>query len=111
MRKGIGLFLAAVAMAVFGLAGCNKQAVSSSEAIQHANTLKTPKQQADYLVGRAQAFLNADDSQEAITTAQYVLASVDSHSLAATELLQQAQAKLAADTQAVLDDAKKPVGL
>ena len=107
-----GLLLAAVAIVGLGvLAGCSKQAASSSEAIQHAKTLKTPERQADYLVSQAQVFVKSEDYQEAIKTAQYVLSSVDTHSQAATDLLGQAKAKLAADAQAVVDDAKKPMGL
>jgi len=107
-----GLLLAAVAIAGLGvLAGCSKQAVSSLEAIQHAKTLNTSKQQADYLVSQAQAFVNSQDYQEAITTAQYVLSSVDAHSQAATDLLEQAKTKLAADAQAVVGHTKKPTGL
>ena len=103
-----GLLLAAVAIVGLGvLAGCGKQAVSSSEAIQHAKTLKTPEQQADYLVNRAQAFAKSEDYQEAIATAQYVLSSVDAHSHAATDLLEQAEAKMDADAQAVIGG-KKP---
>lgn len=106
------LLLAAVAIAGLGvLAGCSKQAASSSEAIEHAKTLKTPEQQADYLVSLAQAFVNSEDYQEAIKTAQYVLSSVDAHSQAATNLLEQAKAKLAADAQAVIDGTKNQVGL
>ena len=104
--------MAAVAIAgLVVLAGCSKQATSSSEAIQHAKTLKTPEQQADYLVSQAQAFVNSEDHQEAIKTAQYVLSSVDAHSHAATDLLEEAKAKLAADAQAVIGDTKKLVGL
>ncbi len=107
-----GLWLAAVAMAgVWVLAGCSQQAASASEAIQHAKTLQTPKQQTDYLVGQARAFVKSEDYQEMIKTAQYVLSSVDAHSHAAINLLKQAKTKLAADTQAILDDTKQPVGL
>ena len=106
-----GLLLAAVAIASLGvLAGCSKQTASSSEAIQHAQTLKTPEQQADYLVSQAKTFLKLEDYQEAIKTTQYVLSSVDTHSQAATDLLGQAKAKLAADAQAVVGDRKKHVG-
>ena len=104
--------MAAVAIAGLGvLAGCSKQAASSSEAIQHAKTLKTPERQADYLVSQTQAFVNSEDYQEAIKTAHYVLSSVDTHSHAATDLLGQAKAKLAAEAQAVIGDTKKQVGL
>ena len=107
-----GCLLAAVVIAGLGvLAGCTKQAASSSEAIQYAKTLKKPEQQADYLVSQAQTFVNSQDYQEAIKTAQYVLSSVDAHSHAATDLLEQAKTKLAADAQAVIDGTKKQVGL
>ncbi len=107
-----GLWLAAVAIVgLVVLPGCNRPAASSSEAIQHAKTLKTPQQETDYLVGQTQAFVDAEDYQEAIKIAQYVLLSVDAHSQAAIDLLEQAQAKLAADTQAIVGDTKKPVGL
>lgn len=107
-----GVLLAVIAIAGLGvLAGCSKPAASSSEAIQHARTLKTPEQQADYLVSRTQAFVDSEDYQEAIKTAQYVLVSVDSRSRAATDLLEQAKTKLAADAQAVIGDTKKAVGL
>ncbi len=107
-----GFVLTAVAIAGVGvLAGCSQPAASASEAMQHAKTLKTPAQQTDYLVRRAQAFVKSQDYREAITTAQYVLSSVDAHSHAATGLLVQAKAKLAADAQAVLGDAKQPVEL
>lgn len=85
------------------LAGCSKPAASSSEAIQHAQTLKTVEQQAEYLMSQAQAFVNSKDYQEAIKTSQYVLSSVDTRSQAATDLLAQAKAKLAADARAVID--------
>ena len=106
------LLLAAVAIAGLGvLAGCGKQAASSSEAIQHAKTLKTPEQQADYLVGQAQRFVNSEDYQEAVKTAKYVLSSIDASSQPAKDLLKQAKLKLAADTQAVIDATKKQVEL
>jgi len=102
------LLLAAAAIVGLGvLAGCSKQAASSSEAIQHAKTLKTSEQQADYLVSQARAFVKSEAYQEAITTSQYVLLSVDTHSQAAADLLEQAEAKLAADAQAVIGGTKK----
>ncbi len=102
-----GFLLAAVVMlSLVSVAGCGKQAASSSEAIQHAKTLKTPERQADYLVSQAQAFVKSEDYQEAIKTAQYVVASVDARSQAAKGLLEQAQSKLAADAQAVVGHTK-----
>jgi len=105
MKHGV-LWVAVGIAALGGVAGCAKQAASSSEAIQYAKTLQSPEQQASYLVRQAQAFVDSQDYQEAIKTAQYVLLSVDIHSQAATDLLARAKAKLAADAQAVIGDAK-----
>ena len=107
MKSGFGALLAAIAIAMVIAVGCGKLATSSSEAIQHAQTLKTPARQADYLVNRAKAFVDSEDYQEAIQTAQYVLLSVDSRSQAAKDLLEQAKSKLATNTQAIVGEAKK----
>jgi len=108
MRKGYGVVLAAAAIASLVIAaGCGKQAAaSSSEAIQQARTLKTPGQQADYLVSQAQGFVKSEDYQEAIKTAQYVLSSVEPKSQAANDVLEQAKDHLAADVRAVVLDTK-----
>mgnify|MGYP001594306926 CR=1 FL=1 len=64
MSTRAGLLLAAVAIAALGvLAGCTKQSASSSEAIQHAKTLKSPEQQAGYLECQDNAFVNSEDYQ------------------------------------------------
>ncbi len=112
MKKILVVWL--VASAVIGLmsaAGCDKPVASSSQAIQHAEALKTPVRQADYLMSQAKAFMKAKNQQEAIKTLQYVLASVDPRSDAAKDLLADAKAQLAAEAQAVVGDTKKSLGL
>ena len=107
--RGLVTGMATVVLAV-SMAGCGQsKATSSSEAIRHAQTLKTPEQQADYLVGQARAFLHSKEYQEAIQTAQYVLAQIDQHSRDAQELLQKAKSQLTADAKALADDAHKSV--
>ncbi len=104
-------FVAAAGIGRVSAAGWDKPAISSSQAIQHAETLKAPEERADYLVSQAKAFMKAKNQQEAIKTLHYVLASVDTRSEAAKVLLAQADAQLAADAEAVVADAKKKLGL
>ena len=112
VRSGIR-WVAAVALVagVSAAVGCAKKAASSAEAIQHAQVLSTPQQKADYLVGQARAFLNSKEYQEAIKTAQHVLASIDANSQAARDLLEKAKAQLAGKAKAAAGDAKKALGL
>ena len=93
------------------IVGCGQKATSSSEAIQHAQTLQTPQEQANYLISQAQAFLNSKHYQEATATAQYILANVDKNSQQAKELLQRAAQQAATGAQAAVKDAKKQLGL
>jgi hypothetical protein len=110
----LGVWLVAAAVMLMGLmsaVGCEKPVASSSQAIQHAEALKTPEQRAEYLVRQAKAFMKAKSQQEAIKTLHYVLASVDPRSDAAKNLLAQADAQLAADAHAVVGDTKKQLEL
>ncbi len=86
--------------------GCAGRATSSSEAIQHAKALHTQQEQADYLVAQAKAFLAVKDYQEAVKTIQYVLASVDSHSEPARQMLEQANTQLAQDMRVAVGETK-----
>ena len=101
------LFLSAMFIIFSSLSavGCASHASSSSEAIQHAKTLRTSQQQADYLVTQAKAFLGVKDYTEAVKTMQYVLASIDINSQPAKEVLDQARQQLARDTQEVVSEA------
>ena len=105
------LLLVAALLAPVLLEGCSNRATTSSEAIQHAKTLGTPSHQEEYLIVQARAFFNAKNYQEAMTTAQYVLASVDGRSQDAQSVLEQVKRQLAKDTEAVVGEAKASVGL
>lgn len=102
--------LSALVMVSMAAAGCAKRAASSSEAIEHARTLKAPEEQANYLISQAQAFLGSKNYQEAVATAQYVLANVDANSKAARGVLQQAKAQLEQGAKAAAGDMKKKLG-
>ena len=99
-------FSATVFIAAFMFSGCAGRAASSSEAIQHAKTLHMRQQQTDYLVAQAKAFLSVKDYQEAVKTIRYVLASVDSNSEAAKQVLEQANRQLAQDMRAAVGEDK-----
>lgn len=102
---------AAIAALVIFSTGCAGHASSSAEAIQHAKAMRTPQQQSDYLVKQAREFLASRDYQEAVKTVNYVLASVDSRSEQAKQVLEQAKGLLARDTQAAVGEARARVGL
>ena len=106
-----------LSMAIVGLitgsamvTGCAQKAASSSEAIQHAKTLKTPQEQANYLISQAKAFLNSKQYQEAVKIAQHVLSNVDNNSQAAQDILAQAKTRLASAAQGAVQDLKKQFG-
>ena len=111
MKQRLGFVLA---MALVGgmvvAGGCAQKAASSSEAIQHAKTLKTPEEQANYLVSQAKAFVNSKEFAEATKIAQYVLSNVDSNSQAARQVLEDAKAHLAQAAQGAASEAKKALG-
>ncbi len=112
MRRAVVAVLVTGAMVcALAAVGCGQKAASSSEAIQHAQTLQTPQEQADYLIGQAKVFLDSKNYQEATATARYVLAKVDHNSQQAKELLQQAAHHAVDAAQAGVKDAKKQLGL
>ena len=92
------------------LTGCAQKAASSSDAIQHAKALKTPQEQANYLVSQAKAFLSSKEYQEAIKIAQHVLSNIDSNSQAAQDILERAKTQLASAAQGAVKDLKKQFG-
>jgi hypothetical protein len=83
------------------IAGCGQQqsAVSSQEAIANSQTLPTPDQKADYLVEQANRFLDREQFDDAIGTAQHVLMNVDQNSQSARQTLDKARDELAKKAQ------------
>ena len=112
MRVGtlVGVVVLVVGM---GLAvGCAKpKASSSTEAIQQARTLKTPEEQANYLLSQAQAFLNSKKYQEATKTAQHVASNFQTHAEEAKTIIARAAEQLGDQAEAAVGDAAKKLGL
>lgn len=92
-------------------AACAQQARSSSEAIEHAKTLQTPEQQADYLLSQARGFLSSKDYAEATKTAQYVVGNFQGKSAEAQSIIEQAGAQVARNAQEAAGEARKKLGL
>ncbi len=111
MHQRLGMLVVALVASVVMVAGCEKKATSSTEAIQHAQALKTPQEQANYLIGQAEGFLSSKSYQDAVEAAQYVLSKIDSNSQAAKDLLEKAKTQLASEAQGAAGDAKKQLGL
>ena len=101
-----------LALFVFGavLSGCTQKAASSQEAIEQSKNLATVEQQADYLISQSNAFLNSDEFNEAITTAQYVLRNLDQNSTEARTLIEKAKAEMKKAADAAANDIKKSIG-
>lgn len=92
------------------LVSCAQKEASSSAAIQKSQTMATMQQKVDYLAGQAKAFINSKQYDQAVSTAQYILSSLDSNSQKARSLLDQAKNALAAQAKARLDETKKKFG-
>jgi hypothetical protein len=101
-----------VCIAMLSIAGCGAQKeASASAAIDKTQTMSTIQQKVDYLAGQAKAFVNSKQYDQAVATAQYILANLDRNSQEAVSLLQKAKDGLAAQAKAKLDEAKKQFGL
>ncbi len=112
MKRMMSIAAVALMLPAFVLsAGCAQKAASSSDAVQHAKTLKTPEEQANYLLGQAKAFLNSKEYAEAQKTAQYVIAHFSDKASEAQAILARAGEQLAKDMQGAAGDAKKKLGL
>lgn len=103
------IFVCSIALGI-GLFGCAKKAASSQEAIQKSQSMPTTPQKVDYLTQQANAFINSKEYQQAVDTAQYVLANLDKNSQAAKAALEKAKADLTAAAQKATSDAKNSLG-
>jgi len=89
MKGMLSAVVVAAVACTLVLGGCGqKQAASSSEAIQTSETMKTVQEKADYLVQQAKAFFSEKKYQEAATTLQHVLSNVDANCQPAKDLLE-----------------------
>jgi predicted RNA-binding protein with EMAP domain len=107
MKRLISAIIAMVLSLTLTLVGCTqKQAVSSKEAIETANTLETVNQKVDYLIQQARSFYNSKEFQEAVTVAQHILQYLDSNSQEAKNILERAKEALAAVAKGAVEDVK-----
>ncbi|MGB2600065.1 MAG: hypothetical protein WBB86_07575 [Candidatus Omnitrophota bacterium] len=100
MKKGLIIVMALCLAASITLVGCGAQkAESGTAAIDNAKALKTTDEQAKYLMGQAQAFINVKEFQYAVDVLQYVLRYLDKDSAEAKQLLRKAQDAMAVEMQ------------
>lgn len=94
------------------LSSCSQppKAANSEQAIEQSKTLKTPDEQAKYLVGQADAFVNSKEFNEAVETAQYVLANLDASSADAKKVLEEAAEEMKKVAMQKADELKKSLG-
>ncbi len=111
MKKAV-VFLSIICLAVgMGLMGCTQKAASSSEAIKQAETKQTVDEKVDYLVGQANAFINSQEFNEAIKTAQYILSNLDKDSEKAKSIIEKAKMELEATAKKAAGDMANKLGL
>ena len=110
MKRGLLIVLVIALFMSFSVVGCTQKAANSQEAIEQSKELKTVEEQVKYLISQANAFITSEEFDQAIKTAQYVLANLDKESGNAKIIIEVAQVKLKEAAQGALDDAKKKLG-
>ena len=88
------------------LTGCEKKAATGTEAISKSDTLKTVDEKVKYLVGRANAFVNSKQYDQAIVVAQYILNNLKKDSAEAKSIIQKAAEQLKAEASKAVNDLK-----
>ena len=111
MKKAL-LFIIAVSMIFVGLEGCSQQskAANAQQAIDQSKSMKTADEQAKYLVGQANAFVNNKNFDQAIQTAKYVLANLNANSQEAKGILEKAAEDMKKMAQQKAEEMKKSLG-
>lgn len=102
----------AVVISMGLLSGCSRveKAESSQQAIETSKSLATAQEKVDYLLQQAQAFQSSKQFQEVINVTQYILRYVDAESQMATNLLENAKAKLTGAVESAASDISKKIG-
>jgi hypothetical protein len=110
MRKTI-VFAAAISLIVgSGLLGCAEKATSSQDAIEKSKSYEGAEGQAKYLIKQANGFLDSEEFNEAIKTAQYVLRNLDDSSEEAKRIIEESRAELKEVATDAIEDAKRKLG-
>jgi len=80
---------------------------TSGGVIEISKSMPSPQQKIDYLLTQAKSFYESKKFQDAVSTAQYVLSSLDKNSVEAKNLLEKAKQQLQAAVQSRVTDVKK----
>lgn len=110
MKRTAAIFIVVSLIGGLTVFGCAKRAANSQEAISNAKSMKTVEEQVNYLVGQANGFVNSKNFDEAINTAKYVLANLDSNSQAAQNIVTKATEEMKKAAMGAVDDMKKKLG-
>lgn len=94
------------------IVGCSQppKAVSADQAIEQSQTFSTAEEKEKYLVSQANSFVSSKEYDQAIQTAQYVLANIDSTSAEAKSILEKAAAELKEVAQEKAEEVQKTLG-
>jgi predicted RNA-binding protein with EMAP domain len=111
MKYFIYVFFVCGLVAGLLLNGCGaKKEASGGAAIEIAKTMDTEEQKIDYLMGQAEAFYKADQFQDTVTIAQYILQNLDKDSAEARDMLNKATDEMRAMMQKSAESIKKSLG-
>ena len=110
MKRTASIFVIISLIGGLTVFGCAKRAANSQEAISNAKSMKTVEEQVNYLVGQANGFVNSKSFDEAINTAKYILANLDSNSQAAQGIVTKATEEMKKAAMGAMDDVTKKLG-
>jgi len=105
VKRKIGFLIVLFLLSVT-VAACAQKAASSTEAIDVAKAMETVEAKSKYLVQQANAFISSEQFDEAIKTAKYVLANLDSESQDAKSIIERAKEELAKKAEGAVADMK-----
>lgn len=105
MRKLILIVLILAVSGSISIIGCTQKAATSQEAIERAEEFQTVEEKTDYLIKQANAFLDSEEFDEGIETAQYILTNLDTSSEEAQNILETAKAELGRAAEGVMEGA------
>ena len=110
--KKLTLILAGIVFVAAAVVGCSQQpkASSAGQAIEQSKAMSTTQEQAKYLVSQANAFVNSKNFDEAIQTAKYILANLDTNSAEAKSIIEKATAEVKKIAEQKAEELKKSIG-
>jgi len=111
-KSFLGGFLVLLLAAGLMISGCAQQAKTSNsqEAIDQAQQYQSVDEKVRYLVSQANQFLNSQEFNEAISTAQYIIRNLDQNSQDAKNIIETAKAELQKAAEGAVKDVKNVLG-